>query len=151
MSSVIREWTSEEAQVNNKVAVFMNMFMEASSEVKLDTAHTHDQYKRMMANGICKIYISEKEDGSVEGAIGFIISTDLHENKKIAIEAFWFVDPSCRGIGKKLFNVFEEEARKLGCVKLAMVHMVDSYPDTLKSFYEKSGYHLAELHYVKEI
>jgi GNAT superfamily N-acetyltransferase len=69
----------------------------------------------------------------------------------MAVEAFWFVGPTYRGIGKLLFEAFEAEAKRLGCQKLAMIHMVDSYPDTLKIFYEKQGYHLAELHYVKEV
>lgn len=144
---MIREWRTED---KDRVAVFMNMFMQASKEVKLDTNYTHNRYLTLVEAGICKIYLAE-EGNTIQGVIGFMVAPDLHENKLVAIEAFWFVDPTYRGIGKLLFNTFEEEAKKLGCTKFAMIHMVDSYPESLKVFYEKSGYHLTELHYVKEV
>jgi GNAT superfamily N-acetyltransferase len=147
---MIREWTVEEAVSDNRVAVFMNMFMQASGEIKLETDYTHDKYKELVRQGICKILIAE-ENGVLQGTIGIMFANDMHENKKMAIEVFWFVDPAYRGIGKALFTAFEEEAKKMGCKKLACVHMIDSYPDTLKVFYEKQGYHLAELHYIKEV
>ena len=148
---MIREWTLEEATVSKRVANFMKMFEQASSFVKVDSDYTHKVYLDMMERGICRIFIAELEDGTIQGAIGFIVSQDLHEDVKIAIETFWFVDPTYRGIGKELFKTFEEEAEKMGCKKLAMIHMADSYPESLERFYLKNGYELLEKHYIKRI
>jgi GNAT superfamily N-acetyltransferase len=108
-------------------------------------------YRDMMARGVVRIFIAELEDKTIQGAIGFIISKDFHEDTKIAIETFWFVDPTYRGIGKELFNVFEATAKSMGCKKLAMIHLADSYPDSLEAFYLKNGYKLLEKHYVKAV
>jgi len=148
---MIREWTVEDHMDSLCHTEFTKAFEEASSMVKVDVQYAHDKYLELMKAGKCKVFIAETDDQVMQGTIGFIISNDLHDGKKVAVEAFWFVDPAHRGIGKELFNVFESEAKKLGCEKLAMIHMVDSYPDTLKTFYESQGYKLLELHYIKEI
>ncbi|MCP3924916.1 MAG: GNAT family N-acetyltransferase [Desulfobacterales bacterium] len=147
----IKEWTAEEARGTLRHTEFMKAFEDASSEITVDVQYAHDSYQELLEKGVCKIYYAETEEKQIQGTIGFIITNDLHDGKKMAIEAFWFVDPRYKGLGKKLFDRFELEAKKLGCKKLGMVHMVDSYPDSLKKFYEKSGYKLLELHYIKEI
>ena len=148
---MIREWTAADGKASDRVAVFMKMFEVASGMVQVSIEYTHKKYQKLMESGIVKIYIAETDEQIIQGAIGFMLSGDLHDGKLVGIETFWFVDPSYRGIGKELFNTFEKEAKELGCEKLAMIHMVDSYPDTLKAFYERQGYKLLELHYIKEI
>ena len=150
---MIREWTVEDgncAPGEDRLAIFMKAFEGVTEHVKVDPDYTSKRYMEMIGNGSAKVFIGE-ENGVIQGAIGFIISNDLHDGKKVAIEAFWFVDPTYRGLGKLLFNVFEEEGKKIGCEKFAMIHMVDSYPDTLEAFYIRNGYKLVEKHYVKEI
>lgn len=149
---MIREWTVQEAMTDKRVANFMKAFEQATSLVKVDSDYTFDRYSELMQKGICKILISE-EDGTneLQGCIGFFVIDDIHEPVRIAVESFWFVHPNYAGVGKILFNAFEKLAIELGCKKLAMIHLVDSYPDNLKKFYEKNGYKLGELHYVKEI
>jgi GNAT superfamily N-acetyltransferase len=148
---MIKEWTAKDGRESMRHTEFMKAFEEASGMVKVNIQYAHARYQELLESGICRVFYAETEDKIIQGSIGFIISNDLHDGKKIAIETFWFVDPTYRGIGKKLFNKFEAEAHKLGCEKLAMIHMVDSYPDTLKAFYEKNGYKLLESHYIKEI
>ena len=147
----IKEWTADMARETLRHTEFMTAFEDASSMIKVDVQYAHDSYQKLLDRGVCKIYYAETDSRQIQGTIGFIITNDLHDGKKMAIEAFWFVDPKYRGLGKKLFDRFEKEAKKLGCKKLGMVHMVDSYPDTLKKFYENSGYKLLEMHYIKEI
>lgn len=148
---MIKEWTAEDGRKSLRHTEFMKAFEEASSMVKVDVQYAHDRYQEFLESGMCKVYYAETDDGQIQGSIGFLISKDLHDGKKIAIETFWFVDPTYKGLGKELFKKFEEEAKNLGCEKLAMIHMVDSYPDTLKVFYERQGYRLLEMHYIKEI
>lgn len=147
---MIREWTLEDAKTD-RLAQWMKMFEQATSLVDVDSSYAHEVYLDMMIRGLCRLFISETEEKQIQGAIGFIISNDLHDGKKIAIETFWFVDPTYRGIGKELFNKFEEVGKEMGCKKLAMIHLADSYPDSLERFYVKNGYKLLEKHYVKEV
>ncbi len=148
---MIREWTVEEAIVDRRVAEFMKAFEGATREIKVDVDYTFERYSQLMKAGVCRIFIAETEDKTLQGAIGFLLSNDLHDDKKIAIETFWFVHPAYRGIGKELFNTFEAEGAKAGCKKLAMIHLADSYPESLERFYIKNGYRLLEKHYIKEI
>lgn len=147
---MIREFTAEEFRTNDGFFVFIKGFEKVTKEVIVNVEYTQRKYAAMIDAGIAKTYIDE-ENGVFRGAIGFIISNDLHSGEKIAIETFWFVPPEHAGIGGELFKVFEAEAKKAGCKKTAMIHLVDSYPERLKSFYEKNGYRLLESHYIKEV
>ncbi len=148
---MIREWTIEDALLSNRLAKFMKVFEGVTKHIKVDVDYTHDKYIEMMKKGIARILVSENEDKSFQGAIGFIISNDLHDGKKVAIETFWFALPQYKGVGGQLFRTFEEEAKKSGCKRTAMVHLVDSYPDSLEAYYKKNGYTMVEKHYIKEL
>ena len=151
---MIREYTLEEHShkpgKEDRLTIFMKGFEQATSEVKVNMDYAWEKYQRMMEQGIVKLFVAE-EDGEIQGSIGFLITDDFHEDLKICIELFWFVDPRFRGIGKGLVDRFEEEARQSGCKKTAMIHLSDSYPESLEKFYLKNGYRLLEKHYVKEL
>ena len=110
------------------------------------------KYREMIQNGNGVFFLSVDGD-RIQGGIGGIKGPDFHDGVLYAIETFWFVYPEYRqaGVGAELLNTFEEWGRSNGCKKVAMIHLVDSYPEVLKRFYESSGYHLAELHYVKDL
>lgn len=152
---MIREYTAEEHSLHegeeDKLTKFMKGFEQATEEVKVDMHYAWSMYDKMMQSGAVKVWVAETDEGIMQGAIGVMFSKDLHKDKKIAVELFWFVDPTYKGIGKLLFNKYEEEAIKVGCKMLAMIHLSDSYPESLKEFYIKNGYHLTECHYIKEI
>jgi hypothetical protein len=140
----------DEAVNSDKFFVFMKRFENATDFVKVNVEYSRKKYIELMSKGIAKIFIAE-ENGELQGAIGFLISNDLHNGEKIGVETFWFVAPEFKGIGKDLFKIFEKEAIKSGCKKLAMIHLNDSYPKTLEKFYKSQGYKLLESHYIKEI
>lgn len=132
------------------VTILMKGFEQASSFIKVDVEHACSTYEKLVGAGGCHILMLEK-NGLLIGALGFIIFPDLHDGKLTAVETFWFVDPKQRGRGITLFNEYEIMAKEMGCKKLAMIHMEDSYPERLKYLYTKKGYKLIEQHYVKEI
>jgi len=103
-----------------------------------------------MKNGSMNVIVLEKNDELI-GSLAFLVAPDLHDGKLTAVETFWFVHPDHRGHGVMLFNEYEKISIRKGCRKLAMIHMVDSYPDRLEAFYKRRGYDLIEKHYVKEI
>ncbi len=148
---MIREWTIEDALKGDRFAKFMKVFEGVTKYVKVDVNYTHGKYIEMMKLGIARILVSESEDKSFQGAIGFITTRDLHDGMKVAIETFWFALPQYKGVGGQLFRAFEEEAKKSGCKRTAMIHLIDSYPDSLESYYIRNGYTLVEKHYIKGI
>jgi GNAT superfamily N-acetyltransferase len=147
---MIREYSLTEAKESDKFFQFMKGFENTTDMVKVDVEYSRAKYIQLMSAGVARVLVSEGENG-LQGALGFLISNDLHNGDKMAVETFWFVLPEFKGEGKKLFETFEEIAGGVGCKKLAMIHLVDSYPESLKDFYTRSGYKLLESHYVKEI
>jgi GNAT superfamily N-acetyltransferase len=146
---MIREWTLEDAKVRN-LASFTKRFDEETEFVKTDEDYAHKKYMDMMEKGLAHILVLEDE-GIIKGAIGFIVSNDLHEDLKVAVETFWFVAPEFRGGGKALVDAFEAKAVELGCKRTAMIHLADLFPESLEAFYTKRGYKLAEKHYIKKV
>jgi GNAT superfamily N-acetyltransferase len=111
------------------------------------------QVEDLITSGKGAVLLSVDEDGKVQGGLCALKGRDRHDGTLYAVEDFFFVHPAYRdqGIGAILINAFEAWAASQGCRKAAMIHLVDSYPDILKAFYEKRGYKLTELHYVKDL
>jgi GNAT superfamily N-acetyltransferase len=107
-------------------------------------------YTNMLARGLAAEFVAE-ENGEILGALAAIKGRENHSGTWFAVETFWFVNPfiRSRGVGTALLEAFEKWAKDGGCKYTAMIHMVDSQPEILKSFYEKKGYKLTELHYIK--
>jgi GNAT superfamily N-acetyltransferase len=109
-------------------------------------------YTDMMSMGLAVEFVAE-ENGEIAGALAAIKGRENHSGSWFAVETFWFVNPAVRskGVGTALLDAFEQWAKEEGCAYTAMIHMVDSQPEILKSFYEKKGYKLTELHYIKPL
>lgn len=125
-------------------------FEAESCHVKVDPAHSVENYHKFDDLGIGGM-LALWDGDTIIGGLGYIISGDLHFKRKMAIETFWYVDPSHRGGGIRLLVAFENLATERGCDYVAMVHMVDSHPDSLEKLYLHRDYKLAEKHYMKEI
>lgn len=142
---MIREAKPEEAII---VAEFMCRFEEVTKFVKVDYKHAGKKYKKFIESGTGKMFILE-ENGEMIGGLGCVIGEDLHFPRTLAIETYWFVDKSFRGKGVELLVYFENWAKSNNYIP-AMVHLSDSYPDSLKKLYLARGYKLVEQHYIKE-
>lgn len=133
-----------------KVTEFMKAFEQASAFVTVDIDYATKTYETMIDNGNAIVMVLEK-DNELIGSLGFLIAPDIHNGITIAVETFWFSDPRKRGYGLLLLNAFEKYAQENKIKKVAMVHMMDSYPNRLENLYLKRGYKLMEKHYIKEI
>ena len=131
-----------------KVVEFMKQFEQASAFVGVDIEHATKTYEHMVEQGVAVVMVLEK-DGEMIGSLGFIKYPDIHSGEQMIVETFWFADPKKRGYGIKLLNAFENYAREHGINKIAMIHMMDSYPEQLERLYLKRGYRLIEKHYVR--
>jgi GNAT superfamily N-acetyltransferase len=126
-------------------------FEKDSKEIKVDIDHATKKFQDMFKSGLVTMLVALNDDDKRIGGLAYLKSPDIYSGEITAIELYWFIHPEYRGGGKMLVDAFEESARGKGCVKAAMIHMVDSFPESLKEFYEKRGYHLTELHYVKKL
>ena len=147
---IIRDLTLEQDDML-RFMKFMKAFDQESAEVHVDVEYAAKRYGDMVRQGIAHIIVAEDSSGNYLGSLGFVVAYGLHENVFFAVETFWYVAPEHRGIGRELLFAFEGKALELGCQKTAMIHLVDSYPESLKVFYERNGYHLTESHYVKDL
>ena len=145
---MIREAKADEAL---KVVSFLKQFEQASQFVKVDVDHASKQFARLINSGNGVVFIMENSKGELQGGIGAIALPDLNCGVMTAVETFWFVAPEHRGGGMRLMEAFERWGKDKGCKRLAMIHLVDSYPDILEKIYINEGYKLVEKHYVKEV
>lgn len=104
----------------------------------------------LFERGIGAIFVFEEAD-KIKGAIGGIIYPAPYYQGLVASEFFWFVKQEERGAGIKLYRQFEAWARMKGCCEIRMVHLVDSMPEKVATFYRKIGYHQVETMYAKSL
>ena len=111
------------------------------------------QAEDLIRSGNGVVLLSVGDEGEIQGGICAIKGRDRHDGTLYAVEDFFFVFPQYRkmGVAHELLEAFESWARDEKCHKVAMIHLVDSYPEVLKKFYEVNGYKLIELHYAKDL
>jgi GNAT superfamily N-acetyltransferase len=107
-------------------------------------------WKALLGNGNGVIFIDEVND-QIIGAIGGICHRELYSDALLAEEMFWFVRPSFRGHGARLYLNFERWAREKGAWALHMFSLGDSMPEKLDAFYARTGYKIAERRYLKRL
>ena len=134
-----------------RVTEFMKAFEQASATVKVDVDYSVKRYEDFVSSGKGQMLMLLDDRGELQGSLGFLIAPDIHTGNLIAIETFWYVDPKHRGQGLKLLKEFERIAKEKGCKYVAMIHMMDSYPEQLEKVYAHMKYRLIEKHYMKEI
>ena len=147
MLSTIRIIDSSEMR---KVTEFMTAFEKASSFITVDVDYASKTYEKLIRQGIAIVFVLEKGDELI-GGLGCVKTAELHSGKSLLVETFWFVSPEHRGHGSLLITEFEKYAKTHNIDKVAMIHLMDSYPDKLEKLYLSRGYVLAEQHYIKEI
>ena len=131
-------------------------FEECTEHIPVDIEHTIKKYEALFDAGIGHIFGIRMGD-KIVGGLGCIKGEDLHFPRTILVETFWFVLPEHRGteasksakLGLKLLDMFDNLAIEEKCDGKALIHMADSFPDSLETLYTHRGYKLVEKHYVK--
>src|SRR3546814_3491274 len=101
-------------------------------------------------DGICLV----AEDGWEVSVVAGGLAHPLYFNHghKSGMELFWWVRPYRRtGIGSKLFDALEDEARALGCESWAMIALDKVSPDLTGRIYRRRGYRASEHSYIKRL
>jgi GNAT superfamily N-acetyltransferase len=128
-------------------------FRECTQFVPVDVETCVKTYTKAIEDGYGAIFGFRQSWGDLVGALACVKGPDLHFPRMLAVETFWYVLPESHGfgIGKQLFSAFRAWAKDEKCDFTAMIHLVDSYPDSLEDFYIRSGYKLVEKHYLKAV
>lgn len=134
----------------HKVAAFMKRFETASKFVKVDVEYTTGRYWQMIQSGMAVMFILES-DGEMIGGLGAVCFPDLHDGVMTAVETFWYVDPSHRGSGMKLLDAYDKWSQLKNCKRDALIHLADSFPESLHKIYDRRGYELVESHYMRSL
>ena len=93
-------------------------------------------------------------DGLVVGFVAGVKSFLLGSNKAMyGTELAWWVKPEYRGgrNGINLLKFIEELAKSQGVKYWCMISMQSSMPDKVNRMYEKMGYSLSEMTYLKVV
>lgn len=127
-------------------------FRECTEFIPVDVETCVETYTKAIRAGTGAIFGYRLID-EIAGALACIKGNDLHFPRSMAVETFWYVPPQYGhlGIGPQLFKAFEEWAKEQKCDYTAMIHLADSYPDSLERWYIRKGYKLAEKHYIKAV
>jgi GNAT superfamily N-acetyltransferase len=108
---------------------------------------TWDMLINMRAGVVFGIY-----DPKPLGCLGALIHPDPMDGSLVITEAFWFVAPESRGVGRYLLDELEEWGKEIGAKRLVMSHLVTIDDGArLGRFFVKRGFTPMELHYVKEL
>jgi GNAT superfamily N-acetyltransferase len=120
------------------------------ANVDLDCPLWISSWENFIDSGFGVIFTIANDD-SIVGMLGGVAYPDINSGKKMATEFFWYVTPSARGKGLKLFDSFEKWAINKGCSDIIMVHLQDVMPDKLRKLYKRKGYKAIETHYMKRL
>lgn len=115
-----------------------------------DMAHFRKNWEYLLVSGIGTIFLLIEHD-KVIGFLGGTKFPDINSGELIASECFWFVRESSRGGGGLLYRAFERWAKDSKCKQIQMVHLTDSMPEDLESFYRNIGFEKAEVRYLKDL
>jgi hypothetical protein len=93
------------------------------------------------------------KETDLAGVMGFVLAPDMWNGDTMAIECLWYVRKQHRGGpgAMRLLFEFEKQAKRLGAVRTALIHLESLTPVELESVYLKRGYVLVEKHYVKTL
>lgn len=92
-------------------------------------------------------------DGVIAGVAGALITQPYMSDDSMAVELYWWVNPTARGrsLAMALMNATEDWARARGCRALVMSSVATQQGSPADSIYERRGYQIIEKSWVKEI
>lgn len=90
-------------------------------------------------------------NGNLVGAIAGVIITYPFDGCKVLNEVFWYVDPSCRGHGIRLYKELERWAVANKVKRITMGHLIGEKAEAMSKYLLRKGYQPLEIHYSKEL
>lgn len=122
-------------------------------ETEFDDAFENDQALFMLKlsheHGILAVV---EIDGEIVGFSAGIKSPLLGNGQVFSgVELAWWINPEHRKgtLGSKLFDFMENLAKDAGVKYWCMISLQSSMPEKVNTFYERKGYHLTEMTYMR--
>lgn len=130
--------------------LIVSMTMKFLSSVPYGELFTEEAVRNVVEG----LLSSDKKDAIViaiedKGFIAGIAKKFPYGETLIATEIGWWVEPEHRksNVGGQLIDAFEYWASQVGCERVTMMCLTEE----LRGYYEKRGYVLSELAFMKEI
>lgn len=148
---MIRHIIPEELPLTREVA--FGFFEESKLPGELDFPYWMDRWESLMVELDIGTILVYEVNGQIKGIIGGVCVRCTMTADLEAVEAFWYVQPECRGgpAGVKLLKAFENWATGRQAVRIKMMHLSGLNADTMRDIYLRMGYSPLEHAYVKEI
>lgn len=88
----------------------------------------------------------------IRGMISGIMFQDMATAEFCCMEFFWYVSQEERGsLGVRLLSAWEDQAIKMGAVRLLMAHLHSPETEKFTKMYDRRGYRMREQIFVKEV
>ncbi len=94
------------------------------------------------------LFVVQAEDGLI-GMFGVMVYSHPFSGERVAVEAFWWLNPDRRGYGVYLLRRAESWAKEKGAKRLSMMAPCDK--PRVAEIYERLGYEAVELTYQKDL
>ncbi len=104
-----------------------------------------------LLNGDMGVILVWDDGNGPVGVIGGFVHPELYGGAILAEEMFWFTSEKRRSVGVALYRAFEAWARSRGAESIQMVHLMDSMPEKVASFYVRLGFEPIETRYSKRL
>lgn len=113
-----------------------------------DPAYSSGLLERLIANDDGAIFVAERE-GLVIGMLGLLVFQHPMSGRRVATEAFWWLDPNHRGYGVYLLRRGERWAKRQGAQTLSLMAPADK--PRVAEIYEAIGYERVEITFQKDL
>lgn len=113
-----------------------------------DPAYSTGLIERLITMDDAALFVVQAEDGVI-GMIGLLIYQHPMSGQRVAVEAFWWLNPDRRGYGVYLLRRAEKWARAQGAMSFAMMAPADN--PRVAEIYEACGYERVEITYQKDL
>lgn len=126
-----------------------SFYAEGNLSGSLNETHFVKELKTLIENGTCFVLVGGMP---IQGGIGGIIYKDLMTGDITCMETFWYVSNVERGfLGLRLLSAWEEEAIRIGAVKIIMAHLCSETSKKFTKLFEHRGYKIREQIFVREV
>jgi GNAT superfamily N-acetyltransferase len=101
---------------------------------------------QLVAGEASAVFVAEHA-GALVGMFGVLLFEHPMSGVRVATEVFWWVEPSARGLGLRLFYTAQRWAKDRGAAVLQMI----APSDEVRTLYERLGFDQVETVYQRAI
>ena len=127
---------------------------EENKNIEVNPEYTYALWSDILEKGAGKGFLlCDDTTGEIQGWLTCMKCPSIWSGKVRAVETSFFIRPQYRGgLGfVSLIKAFHDWAKKEGCAKTVLTHIVNSQSDKIAELYKKMGYTLFECDYERNL